>query len=352
MNFLETTFWGSTAKQWIFCAAFWLGTYFITKIILWFFDKVIHRICCNTETKLDDIVCETLRGPLSFGFVLLGVWLGLQQLTFESGLSDFLGKVYTFLVTINVTWFVSRLLTGIVTTYVDPIMSTKENKVGKQVVSMLKSVIHVVIWAFGVVMALNNIGYDVGALIAGLGLGGLMVAMAAKDTVSNFFGGVTIFIDKPFTIDDRVRAEGFDGFVTKIGMRSFCIKTLDGTEVVIPNSKVIDGVVENVSREPARKVILDLGLTYDTKPEQMQRAMDILREISAQNTNLDNTNTIVSFTTFGDFSLGIKFIYYIKSGADIFGTQNDVNMSILSRFNAEGLNFAFPTQTIYVEKNN
>jgi MscS family membrane protein len=116
--------------------------------------------------------------------------------------------------------------------------------------------------------------------------------------------------------------------------------------VTIPNSTFSDTAVENVSAEPSRKVVLNLGLTYDTNPEQMERAMELLRETASANESLED-NVLVAFTEFGDSALGILFIYYIKKGADILGAQNTMNLEILRRFNAEGLDFAYPTQTLY-----
>ncbi len=197
-------------------------------------------------------------------------------------------------------------------------------------------------------MALNNAGYDVAALIAGLGIGGLALAMAAKDTVSNVFGGFTIFTDRPFTLNDRIKVAGYEGYIREIGLRSTRLQTLEGRVVTIPNSRFSDTPVENVTLEPSRKVVLNLGLTYDTSPEQMRRALDILTQIGTQHVELED-RLLVSFNGFGDFSMNILFIYYIKSGADILGTQTEINLLILDRFNAAGLEFAFPTQTLYTK---
>jgi MscS family membrane protein len=205
------------------------------------------------------------------------------------------------------------------------------------------------IWAIGVIVALNNAGYDVGALIAGLGIGGLALAMAAKDTVSNIFGGFTIFTDRPFTINDRVKVAGYDGVIREIGVRSTRLETLEGRVVTIPNSKFSDTPVENVTLEPSRKVSVNLGLTYDTTPEKMKQAMEILKEIANNHESLEE-KVLLSFNAFGDFAMNILFIYYIKSGADILAAQSDINMAILDRFNGAGLEFAFPTQTLYTKQ--
>jgi len=186
----------------------------------------------------------------------------------------------------------------------------------------------------------------VGAVLAGLGIGGLALAMAAKDTVSNIFGGFTIFTDRPFSLNDRVKVAGFDGTITEIGIRSTRLRTLAGTEVTIPNSTFSGSAVENVSAEPSRKVVVNLGLTYDTTPEGMEQAMAILRSVAEADEDLEE-NVLISFNAFGDFALNILFIYYITKGADILSVQTRLNLEILRRFNAAELEFAFPTQTLY-----
>ena len=119
---------------------------------------------------------------------------------------------------------------------------------------------------------------------------------------------------------------------------------------MIPNSRFADSPVENISREPSRKIVLNLGLTYGTPPDGVSRAMEILREITGEHGEDMVGDPSIGFNAFGDFALGILLIYYIKSGADILGVQTSVNMAILEHFNAEGLEFAFPTQTIYTAR--
>jgi MscS family membrane protein len=246
-----------------------------------------------------------------------------------------------------VTWTLARLWVAFVAGILKPLVESSDSDLDDQLLPIARRGGASAIWVIGVIVALNNAGYDVMALIAGLGIGGLALAMAAKDTVANFFGGFTIFTDRPFTMGDRIVISGFDGTVSEIGIRSTRLKTLAGSEVTIPNSRFADSPVENISREPSRKIVLTLGLTYDTTPEKMRRALDLLREIiEAQGDDTDES-VIVGFNSFGDFALGITLIYYITKGADIMGVQTSVNLAVLERFNAEGLEMAFPTQTIH-----
>jgi MscS family membrane protein len=218
-----------------------------------------------------------------------------------------------------------------------------------QLIPVIRKGLRAVVWILGILVALNNAGYNVGALLAGLGIGGLALAMAAKDTVANIFGGITIFTDKPFKINDRVKLSGFDGTISEIGIRSTRLKTLEGRIVTIPNSKFTDGMVENVTVEPWRKVVLKLGLVYETSVEKMEKGMDLLREIATNNSDLED-NHIVGFNDFGTSALGIIFIYYIKKGSDILATQTSINLEIMKKFESHGLEMAFPTQTIYTKK--
>lgn len=171
------------------------------------------------------------------------------------------------------------------------------------------------------------------------------MGLAAKDFVANIFGGITVFVDKPFVVGDRVQLDGVDGTVIEVGIRSTRIKTLAGRIVTIPNHKFTDSIVENVTAEPARKIRLDLGLTYETTPERIEEAIGILTEIVEKHVGTED-NTIVWFSGFGDFSLNVSAIYYVRKEADVSLTPGAINLEILRRFNAAQLEFAFPTQTL------
>jgi len=216
--------------------------------------------------------------------------------------------------------------------------------------SILRRAILAVIWSLGIVMALNNVGVDVGTLIAGLSIGGLAFALAAQDTIKNIYGGFTIFTDRPFRIGDRIKVDGFDGFVENIGIRSTRIRTLEKRVVTIPNFKLVEASVENISEEPMRRILMKLGLTYNTTPDQMSDAMVILRDIPNRVSTVFENDVVVAFTDFTEFSLVITFVYFIKKEADVMEAPSQVNTEILRAFNAAGLKFAYPTQTVYLEK--
>ena len=290
-----------------------------------------------------------LEEPIVFALTVAGIWYGLRSLNLPESAHVWIGNVFQFLVVLAVAWMVTRVLDAIYREYLVPIAEKSENDLDDQLIPILQKGTKLAVWSIGVIVALNNAGYDVGALIAGLGIGGLALAMAAKDTVSNIFGGFTIFSDRPFKLNDRVKVAGFDGTVVDIGVRSTRLKTLEGRIVTIPNSTFSESAVENVSLEPSRKVVSNLGLTYDTTPEEMQQAMAILKNLAAANEALEE-KVPIGFNAFGDSAMNILFIYYIKKEGDILGTQTEINMKILEAFTKAGLDFAFPTQTLYTKQ--
>jgi MscS family membrane protein len=346
----DQMFMNNSIGQWLVAVAIVVGAFAVSHLLLWIIKHIVKKIVKSTPPKIDDIVVEAIEKPLAAVVMLIGLKLAFQELTLPERVNTFLMRACVILLILGLTWFLSRFVSQIISEYVRPSVTDKlpGKRADKQMIPAIKRTVQTIIWGLGIVIALNNSGYDVKALVAGLGLGGLALALAAKDTVTNFFGGLTIFFDKPFRLGDRVRVSGYDGYIVAIGLRSFRLSTLEGTEVVIPSAVIIDNVIENVSREPSRRVVVELGLTYDTTPDQMRRAMEILHEIIAQNPNVENKPTIY-FKTFADFSININLIYFIIKGKEVFETQNDVNLAILERFNAEGLNFAFPTQSLYVE---
>ncbi len=346
---LSQAYYGSTVQQWAFAFFIVLAGAVIGKIVYWFFKNVVSRLTAKTKTRLDDILVDMMEEPVFLLIVLGAIWYALSRLSFPEGAQTFFGHAIHFILTLNVAWFITRLFDALFEEYLVPLAEKSETDLDDQLLPIVRKGTKVIVWSLATIIALNNAGYDVGAAIAGLGIGGLALAMAGKDTVANMFGGFTVFTDQPFKLKDRIRIDGFDGTVDEIGIRSTKLTTLDGTMVTIPNMTFSATAVENVSAEPSRKVSNTLGLTYDMTPDQMREAMDVLRKIAEEHESAEESIKI-AFSEFGDFSMNILFIYYIKKGEDILATKTDINLAILEQFNERGLDMAFPTQTLYTKR--
>jgi len=349
---LEQTFYKNTLHDWIISLAIIAGALLLNKVIILLNKHFIQKLTAKTKNRLDDILFKMLQAPVLFGIMLVAIWFAARRLELGTHIESLILKAYKVLTVINITWFVARLVNALLEEYLAPKAADKNTLkyLDNHLMSILRRAILAVIWSLGIVMALNNVGVDVGTLIAGLSIGGLAFALAAQDTIKNIYGGFTIFTDRPFRIGDRIKVDGFDGFVENIGIRSTRIRTLEKRVVTMPNFKLVEASVENISEEPMRRVLMKLGLTYNTTPQKMNEAMEILKAIPEKVRNVDPKDITVAFTDFTDFSLVITFMYFIRKNADVMETPSQVNTEILRAFNEAGLQFAYPTQTVYIEK--
>jgi MscS family membrane protein len=348
---LEQFYYGNTLYDWFISFAYILGAVVLNKIIILFNKYVIQKLTAKTNNRLDDILFRMLEAPVLFGIMLFAIWISAKRLNLDPKFEHVIFISYKILIVINITWFVARLVNALIEEYWVP--KTDENKhkiLDSHLISIIRRTVLAFIWALGIVMALNNIGVNVGALLGTLGIGGLAFALAAQDTIKNIFGGITIFTDRPFRIGDRIKVDKFEGFVEDIGIRSTRIRTLEKRLVTIPNFKMVDAPIENISEEPMRRVLMKLSLTYNTTPEKMNEAMEILKNMPDKVRNVDSKEIIVSFTDFTDFALIITYVYFIKRNADVMETPSQVNLEILRSFNVAEIQFAYPTQTVYLEK--
>ena len=343
-------YYGNTLEEWIISFAIIVGAVLLNKVIVLLNKHVIRRFTSKTKNRLDDILFSMLEAPVLLGIMLLAIWIAASRLELHPKIDIFFAKSYQFLIVLNITWFVVRFFNAMIQEYLVPAAADEKSYkyLDNTILPIISRTVLGVIWVIGVVMALRNVGVDVGALIAGLGIGGLAFALAAQDTIKNIFGGITIFTDRPFRIGDRIKVDGFDGFVEDIGIRSTRIRTLERRLVTIPNYKIVEASIENVSHEPMRKVMVSIGLTYDTTPEKMNQALSILRNMPKVIHGIDS-EVVAVFTSFASFYMEVKFIFWVKKGKDVMMVPSDVNIEILRAFNEAQLSFAFPTQTVYLE---
>ncbi|MDD4968889.1 MAG: mechanosensitive ion channel family protein [Paludibacter sp.] len=349
---LEQSFYGNSLHDWLISLIIIAAAFLLNKIIVLLNKHVIQRLTSKTKNRLDDILFKMLEAPVLLGVILFAIWIAAKRLELGAPVEKAIYLSFRVLTVINITWFVARLVNALLEEYIAPKAADKNTMkyLDNHLMSILRRAVLAIIWSFGIIMALNNVGVNVGTLIAGLSIGGLAFALAAQDTIKNIYGGFTIFTDRPFRIGDRIKVDGFDGFVEEIGIRSTRIRTLEKRLVTIPNFKLVEASVENISEEPLRRVLLKLGLTYNTSPVKMNEAMAILKDMPNRVENVETKDIMVAFTDFTEYSLVITFVYFITKDADVMETPTKVNSEILSAFNAAGLQFAFPTQTLYIEK--
>ncbi len=247
-------------------------------------------------------------------------------------------------------------LVDVIEFYLNKVAAKTHNRLDDMLVPVLRKSLRVTIAIVAVlVIAESVVGADrIKSLILGAGIGGLAIALAAKDTIANFFGSVTIFADRPFQIGDLVKIDNYFGPVEEVGFRSTKIRTLDGSQIIIPNSVLTNTTIENVGRRPYIRRTSGITITYDTGSKKTALAVDVIKEILSGikeiNSNPD-TPFRVYFSDFNDSSLNIYMSYWVYPPDYWLYMQinEKVNTEIQIRFEQEGIEFAFPTRTVYVK---
>ena len=345
---LENELWGNTIENWGISILIILGAIIIVKLLSLLGKKVIKPFVTGTDNHLDDVIFYSLEAPVKFAIILLGIWIAIHRLVYPDSFVKVVDNAYSILIVLDITWFFGRLFSSLLQVY----WGKQSNGQANKMMPIIKRTILVIVWLIGIVMALSNVGVNISALLGTLGIGGIAFALAAQDTVKNVFGTFTILTDKPFSIGDTIRVDSYEGTVVDVGVRSTKIMNYDKRIITFPNYKITDTSIVNISSEPMRRVVLNLGLTYDTTSEKMKEALELLKSIPkrVENVSSNPSDIVAVFTEYSDSALVIMYIYFIEKQGDILGVTSNMNMEILSAFNKAGLNLAFPTRTVYIQK--
>ena len=351
---LQELYYNNTLQNWLISG----GIIIIALVVNWLIKLLNRRylkaLAKRTKNHIDNILVNSLETPLKVGVVLVAIWTALSRLEMSQSFDQTLYRIYEILTVLNVTWFIAHLVKGLLHEHFvrRSEQETNQNQrftFDSHLISLIQKAALFVIWTIGIITALNNVGIDLKAILGTLGIGGIAVALAAQDTVKNVFGGFTILLDSTFRIGDRVKIGEIDGIVEDIGIRSTKIRNFDKRVITLPNYKIVDDAVMNISAAPQLRVISNLSIAYDTTPAQMQHALDILKNIALENEAVNDEGILATFDDFGDFALKIRFCYFVKDASDTLETPSLVNFEILKRFNEAGIEFAFPTQTVHVQ---
>ena len=345
---LENELWGNTIENWGISILIILGAIIIVKLLSLLGKKVIKPFVTGTDNHLDDVIFYSLEAPVKFAIILLGIWIAIHRLVYPDSFVKVVDNAYSILIVLDITWFFGRLFSSLLQVY----WGKQSNGQANKMMPIIKRTILVIVWLIGIVMALSNVGVNISALLGTLGIGGIAFALAAQDTVKNVFGAFTILTDKPFSIGDTIREDSYEGTVVDVGVRSTKIMNYDKRIITFPNYKITDTSIVNISSEPMRRVVLNLGLTYDTTSEKMKEALELLKSIPkrVENVSSNPSDIVAVFTEYSDSALVIMYIYFIEKQGDILGVTSNMNMEILVAFNKAGLNLAFPTRTVYIQK--
>ena len=311
------------------------------------------RLARRGRIELKPEVLRSTRGPLTiFAVGLVALW-GIPDLQLGVQASRFLLFIATGATSIAVVLVASRVV-DIVSDFFARQAEATESKLDDQVIPLASRAVKTAIWIIGAVAVVQNLGIDVTGLVAGVGVGSLAFALAAQDTVENLFGSMTIFTDRPFQIGDWVViGGGVEGVVVEVGFRSTRIRTFAGSVVSVPNAKVANSTIDNMGQRQFRRVKTVLGLTYDTTPDAMQQFVADVRQLLADHPHVADTTCEVHFKGFGDSALEVLLYFFLNvpDWTAELEAKAALNLEIMRIAERNGVSFAFPSLSLYVEKN-
>jgi len=350
-EFLAQTYYGNPLLSWIYFFATIIIFVLVTKTIIYFTKGFGRRITAKIKGNLDDILLDLLEEPVAAMVTIVGIYIGYQFLIFDLTIDFYFYNIIKLASLLVGTWIVTRLIDVVLNAFVKPLTGKTKSQYDDQIIQLLGKLLKVAAIILAIVIALDNFGFDVFTLLAGLGIGGLAFAFAAQKTISNAFGGLTILLSRPFVLGDTIDYNGTVGTVEEISIMHTRMRNLDKRVVTIPNSDIAESMVTNISSAPKRKTVWKIGVVYGTKVDKIEKAKKIIQKAITDCKLCDDKPT-VAFDEFGDFSLNLLVVFFTKSSAwvDMVKAKDEIGLTIKREFEKAKIDFAFPTQTIHIEK--
>jgi MscS family membrane protein len=312
------------------------------------------------QREFAGVALEDAASPVSLALLTLGITFGMFSIVMPPELVPYYQNIIKFLYILAIGWFLFNLVDLIDLVLNRQVEKTK-SKLAMQIAPLIRKALRIfIVIVFSLLVAQNVFGVNISAWLAGLGIAGLAISLAAQDSIKNLFGSITVLLDKPFAVGDRIQFSGADGFVEEIGFRSTRIRTFTGHLVTVPNMKFIDGTIENVSARSFIRRMMDVTITYDTPPDKIREAVQIIKDLlSAEDLahpfRIDERPPRVYFNEFNADSLNISVAYWYfldaEAGRDWWGYLEhgeQFNHKLFEAFSEAGIDFAFPTQTLYL----
>jgi small-conductance mechanosensitive channel len=324
-----------------------IGTYFG----LWLLKNIgivkLKKVSSKTETYLDDLVLNVLSQTKHYFMLGASLYAGFQLMHLDKEYGSVADKVFVVLFSIQaIKW--SR---EAVASWVDFTVQKKNNDPSvKTTMGFIGLIIKFVIIAAILLFGLNNLGVNVSTFIAGLGVGGIAIALATQNILGDLFSSLSIVLDKPFVVGDFINFGDWNGTVEHVGLKTTRVRSLSGEQIVVSNSNLLSARIRNFKRMQERRIVFTVGVTYSTKRDNLKKAPALIEEIIKRQdrTRFDRSH----FLNYGPSSLDIETVYWILSPEflDYANIHQAVLLEINEAFEKNGLDFAFPTQTIYLQK--
>ena len=343
---LTNTFYGNEIKTWLIALATAAGTLVVLRLVEQVLMVRTERLVYKTHTIIDDVVIGALRKTKLVYLFIVSVFAGSVVLSLPPEVRSILWKVTICATVIQAGIWLSTALQ----IWLENYRKEETDGANRTTMNALSFLGRVVLWATVVLLVLDNLGVDVTALVAGLGIGGIAIALAVQNILSDLFASLSIVLDKPFVFGDFVVVGDMAGSVEHVGIKTTRIRSLSGEQLVFSNADLLGSRIRNFGRMRERRVVFSIGVTYQTPADKLERVPQLLRSaVEAQeHVRFDRSH----FASYGDFSLNFETVYYVESSDYVMHMDilQAVNLAIYRSLAEEGIEFAYPTQTLFVEK--
>jgi len=346
-DILQLTFFQNTVLDYLTAFSIFLAGIFIVRIFKGIILRRLKTWTAKTAVTIDDFLIHNLEMGVVPILYYGAFYFGVRSLTLSASVI----KAINVLGAVLLTFFGIRFLVAIIDYSLQEYLLKKEDGASDEpTLKALRPVIKVLIWGFGVIFLLDNLGFEISTVVAGLGIGGVAVALAAQAVLADTFSYFAIMFDRPFEIGDFIIVGDYMGTVEHVGIKTTRIRSLGGEQLVFSNTDLTNSRVRNYKRMEKRRVLFNIGVTYQTSHEKLKEIPTVIRDIieNISDTVFDRAH----FSSYGDFSLVFEVAYYVASGdykkyRDI---QQEINLKIKEEFEKRGIEFAYPTQTVYLNK--
>jgi small-conductance mechanosensitive channel len=343
--FWEQTFLGNAVRDWAISFAIITGALIFLRLLQSLLIKRLTTYAIKTKTTIDDFIGNLLQASVMPLLYILAFYFGLSYLH----LPDRVNNIFYVAITVAVTFFILRSATSFIGyLFKKTLAGTTGNEQREKQAKGILLIGQILVWLGGILFLIDNLGYDITTLIAGLGIGGIAIALAAQAILGDLFSYLVIFLDKPFEIGDFIIVEDKMGTVEYIGIKTTRLKTLSGEQLICSNSDLTNSRVHNYKRMQERRVVFNFGIVYDTPVQKIKLIPQMVKGIveSIKDVRFDRAH----FKSFGNFSLDFEVVYFVLSPDYNFymDKQQNINIRLFETFEKEGIGFAFPTQTVYL----
>lgn len=347
-NVWNQVYWGNSVKDWAIALGIAIITFIFIHLFRAFIIKQFRRWAQRTTTKIDDFVLKVLEKFLLPFLYIAGFYFAISYLHLSARVNNII-KTATLLVC---TFFILRIITAVVQYFIIAILNkNSDSDVKQRQARGLLVIINATIWALGIVFLLDNLGYNVTTIIAGLGIGGIAIALAAQTILGDLFSYFVILFDRPFEIGDFIIVDNKMGTVEYIGVKTTRLTTLSGEQLIFSNKDLTDSRVHNYKRMAKRRVVFSLGVVYQTTYAQLQAIPGMVKNIIEKQEDIQFDRG--HFSGYGDSSLNFEFVYYVLSSDynRYMDIQQVIYLAIFEAFAKQGIDFAYPTRTLFIAGN-